>query len=386
MLVYLALTAAVIAIAMLIKKRELNTGYGNNFCIHRGMTRQDMVNIIAISAIFLGLFMVSALRVNVGNDYSNLVEYMHLVFSRTKYYAPMVPTEVGFNAVSYVIYYLCGFENFILVFAIFAFFTLLFFLKGMWEQSECFFISFVMYILLGYYFQSFSTVRYYLVLGIALYSIKYVINKDWPRFVLAVILGALFHKSLLVLLVFYPLARLPWKRWMCGVGALFCLSTVFLRDFYLNEILLRLYPTYKDTSYLEDIKVGYISIIRCLAVLIFSIWILRGRYRENKTYLFFFHCNLLALALLLFGSFIPLNDRIGHYLMVTHILFVPALIMNIKGDKRRGLVKALVIVACLMYFAIYMWRDAPRDGVRILPYRTILFHDMPLTLSERGFY
>lgn len=386
MLVYLTLTVAVIGIAMLIKKRELNRGYVDNICIHRGMTRQDMVNIIAISAIFLGLFLVSALRVNVGNDYSNLVEYMHLVFSRTKYYAPMVPTEVGFNAVSYAIYYLCGFENFILVFAVFAFFTLFFFLRGMWEQSECFFLSFMMYILLGYYFQSFSTVRYYLVLGMALYSIKYVVRNDWPRFVIVILLGALFHKSLLVLLVLYPLARLPWKRWMYGVGALFCLSTLFLHDFYLNEILLRLYPTYKETSYLTDTKIGYVSIIRCLAVLILSLWVLRGRYKENNTYRFFFHCNILAIVLYVFGSFIPLTDRIGHYLMITHVLFVPAFIMNIKDDKKKKLMKAALIVACILYFALYMWRDASRDGVRILPYQTILFHDMPLTLSERGFY
>ena len=72
--------------------------------------------------------------------------------------------------------------------------------------------------------------------------------------------------------------------------------------------------------------------------------------------------------------------------MITHVLFVPALIMNIKDDKKKKLMKAALIVACILYFALYMWRDASRDGVRILPYQTILFHDMPLTLSERGFY
>ena len=38
-----------------------------------------------------------------------------------------------------------------------------------------------------------------------------------------------------------------------------------------------------------------------------------------------------------------------------------------------------------MYFALYM-RGAANDGIRILPYQTFLFHDLPLTLSERGYY
>ena len=45
---------------------------------------------------------------------------------------------------------------------------------------------------------------------------------------------------------------------------------------------------------------------------------------------------------------------------------------------------ALTILACLGYYVMYM-RGAAADGVRILPYKTILFDEMPLTLSERGY-
>ena len=341
------------------------------------MTRQDAVNMIAILMIFTALFAVSALRLNVGNDYAKYVEFMHLVFSHA-----YVPTEAGFNAVTYVIYYLCGFENYILVFAVFAFFTIFFFMKALWQQSEHFTYSFMMFMLLGYYFQSISTVRYYLALGIALYSVKFVLKGDWPGFILLILLGALFHTSLLVVLPLYFLASLPWKKWMMLLGGAFCLSCLFLQDLYL-KIVVFLYPSYKDTEYLTG-GTSIVNIVRCTAILLFSLYMYRDCIKGNRTYSFYFWCNNMALALYLFGSFLPIISRIGYYLTVTHILFVPALIFKVKDDKKRQFIILAGIVACLLYFAMYM-RGAANDGVRILPYQTFLFHEMPMTLSERGY-
>ena len=39
--------------------------------------------------------------------------------------------------------------------------------------------------------------------------------------------------------------------------------------------------------------------------------------------------------------------------------------------------------AAVLYFAVYM-HQAGDDGIRILPYQSILFHDAPPTISERG--
>ena len=93
----------------------------------------------------------------------------------------------------------------------------------------------------------------------------------------------------------------------------------------------------------------------------------------------------MALVLYVFGSFIPVISRVGYYMTVTHLLFVPSLIMEIKDDTRKKALTACTIIACVMYFALYM-RGAANDGIRILPYQTFLFHDLPLTLSERGYY
>lgn len=376
MAVYLSLTVVVLLAALLVKKTE-KTSY-NNALIYRGMSRQQMINLICCLIIFVLLFSVSALRLNVGNDYLNYVEFMHLAYSKA-----YVPTEVGFNVLACVVYYLCGFENYLLVFAIFSFATIFFFMKGMLDQSRWFTLSFVMFMLLGYYFQSLSTVRYYLALSMAFFSIKYVINKDWPRFVLIVLIGSLFHKSLLVVLVLYLVAQLNWKRWLYVALLIMGGSCLFLSDFYL-KIVVALYPSYKDTVYLEG-GTSIVNIARCVLVLGFSLLLYRKVIEKNRAYRFYFICNVMALALYVFGSFLPIISRIGYYLTVTHILFIPALVQGIKDERKRQIATAGVIIACVLYFMLYM-RGASADGVRILPYQTFLFHDLPLTLSERGYY
>jgi hypothetical protein len=375
MAVYLSLTVIVLLMALLVKQTDKD---GGSIRIYQGMSRQQMVNHVTCLIIFVLLFAVSSLRLNVGNDYLNYVELMHLAYSRA-----YVPTEVGFNVLARVIYFLCGFENYVLIFAIFAFATIYFFMKAMYEQSKWFTMSIVMFMLLGYYFQSLSTVRYYLALSIALYSVKYVINRDWPRFVLVTLMGSLFHKSLLLVLLLYIVAQLNWKRWMyVGLGIL-GVSCLFLKDYYL-KIVIMLYPSYKDTEYLEG-GTSIVNIVRCVVILALSLWLYKDAIRDSRRNRFYFICNIMALVLYVFGSFIPVISRVGYYMTVTHLLFVPSLIMEIKDDTRKKALTACTIIACVMYFALYM-RGAANDGIRILPYQTFLFHDLPLTLSERGYY
>lgn len=378
MAVYLSLTAMVILLSLQVRNAKTPYMSGKGAILWRGMSRRELVNVICLMIIFTLLFAVSALRLNVGNDYLKYVEFMHLVYSRA-----YVPTEIGFNALTYIVYYLCGFENYLLVFACFSFATIAFFMKAMYDQSKWFSLSFILFMLLGLYFQSLSTVRYYLALSVALYSIKYVIQKDWPRFVILLLIGSLFHKSLLVVLVLYVLAQLNWNRRLYVLLLAGGISCLFLKDIYL-KIVIFLYPSYKDTEYLTG-GTSAANIIRCALVLAFSLWMYRDNILGDRTGEFYFICNLMALVLYVFGSFLPVISRVGYYLTVTQVLFVPYLIKKIKDDRKRQIATVIVLVLALGYFALYM-RGAGNDGIRILPYQTFLFHELPLTLSERGYY
>lgn len=356
------------------------------------ITRQRLCNRVCLFAVFAILFALSACRLNVGNDYAKYVEFMHLVNCDS-----YVPTEAGFNLLVKIVYGLSGFENYLLVFAVYSFVTVFVFLLAMYEQSDDFGLTFFLFMTLGYYFQTFSTVRYYLALAVALYSMKFVLRRQWGRFFVLILLGSAFHKSLLVVIPLYILARMPWKKWQLALGGVFCTTFLFCQDFYLKLVIF-LYPTYEDTEYLEG-GTSYINIMRCSAVLFFAALVYcMKKYKKSsgglpdgeslhserivdERFRFYFYLNLGALVLYVFCSFLPIISRIGYYLTVSHILFLPMLLKKVENEKWRRVFGVGICLAAVFYFAVYMSR-AGNDGILILPYKTFFFHDMVPILSD----
>lgn len=376
MILYITVAAVTVLLAGMVVNRPVTQPYR--------VTRQQMYNRVSLLSVFLILFALSACRLNVGNDYVRYMEFMHLIR-----YDAYVPTEIGFNLLVKLIFGLSGFENYLLVFAVYAFATILLFLAAMYGQSEDFPLTFFLFMMLGYYFQSFSTVRYYFALAIALYAMKFVLRRQWGRFVLLILFGAAFHKSLLVVLPLYLLATVRWKKWQLAAAALFCTTFVFCQEWYLKLVVF-LYPTYEDTEYLEG-GTSYINIARCAAVLALALFVL---YRErrggdgaamdedrDRAFWFYFYLNLGALVLYVFCSFLPIISRIGYYLTVSHILFVPMLLREVKNVRWRRALRLGVLAAAVLYFAVYMSR-ADNDGTRILPYQTFFFGDRVLIESD----
>lgn len=366
MILYIVVAIVTVLVGLLVNSRVEKAG--------GVVTRQQILNVLGPVTIFLILFALSACRLNVGNDYAKYVEFMHLI--RCDAY---VPTEFGFNFIVKLLYGISGFENYLLVFAFFAFFTVLLFLAAIYRQADSFGFSFFLFMALGYYFQSFSTVRYYLALAVALCAVPYVLRKEWLKFILLILLGSTLHKSLLVVIPLYFLASLQWKKWQLALAAVFCSTFFFLQDFYLKAVVF-LYPTYEETEYLEG-GTSYVNIARCSAVLVLSLLLYKKTVKDSRRSRFYFYCNLGALVMYICCSFLPIISRIGYYLTITHIFFIPVLINGVENRKLKRLLTVGTVAAGVLYFALLM-RRAADPGFRILPYETFMFHDMVPILSD----
>ena len=80
-------------------------------------------------------------------------------------------------------------------------------------------------------------------------------------------------------------------------------------------------------------------------------------------------------------SFLPIISRIGYYLTITHIFFLPVLIGGMENERLKRLSTVCVAAAGIVYFALLMSR-AGDAGLRILPYETFMFHEMVPILSD----
>ncbi len=339
-----------------------------------GVKRQQAINAVVIAAIFVILFLLAALRIEVGNDYGTYVVTGHEIYQRG-----YVVTEPGFNLVVRFLYTLSGKEDYLLMFAVFAAAITALFLYVFKELSDSFVLSFFMFMTMGIYFRTFNTVRYYFVLALAMYSMRYVINisrENTVKFLLIILLAATFHKSVLAVIPMYFIARLPWRKWMYVAVAAFAAIMPFCSN-KVMEIALKLYPSYEDTVYIEQqhsILENFPVVAGCIAVIALCLICYKSgiRYRaDNKMY---FHMSIMAIALYIGCYYLPLVTRFGYYLATPQILLVPNVIASIEDTDRKWRLTAVICIVCVLYFMYFLY-TADKVGVRVLPYKSFLFHD-----------
>ena len=378
-MLYAAIAATTIGLACLVNNQPQPVS-GQ---LHKtnGITRRQGINSLSLLAVFTILFLLSALRMEVGNDYETYVDTFHEI-----YVGGYVVTEPLFNAVVKILYELSGGENYLLVFAVFAFVTIWIFLKAMYDQTENYPLAFFLFMTLGIYFRTFNTVRYYFVLAITLYSFRYIFRKEYGKFILLIGFAALFHKSVLVVIPIYLIANMKWKKWHVAVLSIGAVTMVVCQDLIM-KIALELYPSYKDTIYLQTetgLAGNLMSILRCVAVLVLALVCYKDSWKKDERNQIYIKLNFLAVLLYLCGSFLPLVGRIGYYLITCQIMLIPAILGSIKDEKKKKILIAVVIIACVIYFLLFL-RSANQPGVRVLPYKSWLFFEKEFLNAETIF-
>ena len=342
-------------------------------------TRQNIINNTCLFIIFSLLFLVSALRGHVGNDYDAYIGFMH----EAKLFA-YTATEIGFDLIVYVIYTLCGFENYRLVFAVFSFITVFFFVREIYRESEDMFTSFAMFMLLCPYFQSFSTVRYYAALALVFHANAFFQRKDYIGFVVTVLIASTIHKTALLVLIFYPMAKIRFNKYIIGIGLVFTGILAALPSLWL-KIALVIFPTYKtDGAQMGDIS-SPINIIRNVLVLLLVYFCTKevifkkadtGEHNEDEKQLekirFYTRLSIMALAIHIGGYYLPQLSRITIYMTLFQIFLIPSVIKRLKDKKRRQLATAAVLAVCSLVYIRFMML-AHGNGISVLPYTSFLF-------------
>lgn len=372
MVLYLLISAAAVAAAAIVNKTE-----GMRAGSRGSLLRRSCLFLIALI-----LMIPAILRQETGNDYLRYVEFFHLA-SIDAY----VPTEVGFNWLAKAVYGLCGYENYLLLFAIYAVMTILAMLAVIRQQAENFCFSFFLFMMFGYYFQSFNTMRYYFALSLSLLAMTCLMRRQYAGFVILVLLASLFHKTALITLLLYPVAVRRWKKRELAAGVVPGLAVLLFHEKAM-ELLLSLYPSWEGTVDLAaGTSISWVNIAKCLAVLLLAYYVKADEDPDTfrgRQLVMYRNCAYIGLLLYVFGWFIPEVSRICYYLTFTQIFYLPMLLSGLpeteKGRRQKKLLTILVIAAALVFFALFL-RTAYRDTIKILPYKSFLFHELNRTPS-----
>ena len=372
-LVYVLLTAVTVLLGLCWDNRKYVPAYisgkrkaGASIYTERRQAR----NHIAVFAVYCLMAGGSACRIAGGNDYWVYRDNFKLIAQGRH-----VSYEPGFNLVVRGIQSLFGYDNYLPVFGFFSLVTVFFFVKALEDQGSSFAISLFLLMTGGYYFNSLNTVRYYLALAVALYAMKYVLRGEYSKFVLWILAGSLFHKSILLVIPVYLLARFlaaaRLKKWHYIAGGILIASLIVGQAFY-QEIIFYFYPYYRDSAF-DRGQLSYVNIAKCVCVLVLCGICYKRSLREDLNNRFYFFLNLAGLVVYCCGSFIPEVSRVGYYMIISQVFLLPRLLDDMKDGVLRILCCIGVIVGFTLYF-LFLLRGMYSVDVRLLPYLNWIFN------------
>ncbi|GIX30230.1 MAG: hypothetical protein KatS3mg124_0702 [Porticoccaceae bacterium] len=210
--------------------------------------------------------------------------------------------------------------------------------------------------------------RQAVALGLAMRGLVHLGEQRHLRFALWVLLGALFHKTAVILL---PVAALAATRRRLWTAVWVALVTVLAYQLLLEEAVDTLYTNYLERRYQS--QGAFIRLaMNTVAAVLFLLW--RRRFacgREGVAlWTWFAWLSLALLAILLLSPSTTAVDRVGLYFLPLQLVVFARLPDALGGARPAALVGAVVAY----YGAVlFVWLHFAYHAHAWLPYRNFLF-------------
>ena len=310
---------------------------------------------------FLPLTLVAMLRHEVGTDWPI---YYHHFYSINN--DGLLFKETGFNLLNRLIYLFT--DNYAVMAAFVALVSCIFFFKAIYQQSDNYALSILLWVLTATYFTMLNQQRQMLAMSIFFYACRYIKEQKFVPFLLWCLLALCFHTSVILVIPVYFLYKINIR---IQTQIILTIAGVFMW-YPLNKVALLLfsqssYGWYLDSAYNQNnfYLIGYIY-----SVLVLCIYYFLYLCNSNQTDL---GCNMalkmqwISVILLMFSTSIPQVSRAGVYFSSIVILTLPTMLLRERNHVRRSIY--LLIIAS--FFAAKLFYDIYSNGwYNVLPYQT----------------
>jgi hypothetical protein len=244
-----------------------------------------------------------------------------------------------------------------------------------YRYSPAPYVSFLLYLSLGFYDFTFSGLKQTLALAFVILSYKYIYERKQINFILIVALGATFHLSAFVFLPVYYIAHKKWSAKYAGFMLLAYLFVLMLR----GQIVEFLAEMYKETPvvYIADGFIGG-KAIAIIMLLILGVFLnKKNGLVDSVKYTTLFNIMLLAFAIQSLSIYSHNFTRLNFFYFQFAIFYIPVLIENfsvhsnrlhLKKVNEKNVAKIILAMLAIINFLNYINGDIPPHG--ILPYKT----------------
>ena len=240
------------------------------------------------------------------------------------------------------------------------------FSRLIYKHCEIPVIGYFVFLGLGYYFTAFITLRNSVALGILLFSYDYIVERKFWRYLLVIMIAALFHISVLFFLPAYFLTKLKFKldwKWI-SIFCIFVIMVVFKNmainiffKFIKNDHLI----LYQDRNVQLNMTLFFEYLLIFGFCLYFKKYNYINNYEENNIlYILTYIGTLIAMLVVLQDVMFRVSAFYSIYLSI----LIPNCVKCDRNPKSRMLMSAIIILL------LAIWGIKFSNDLNLIPYKT----------------
>ena len=224
-----------------------------------------------------------------------------------------------------------------------------------------------------YYFQAFSLQRIYLSAAIVLWGYRYILEGNYLRFLIILLLTTLcvhFSSAILLLPFAYLLIYQKNKKITLIITGICFFSIIPIANMSVDYINIARYAQYLEDGVDQDNSIGLMSIFDYVPAII-TVYVGYRRKLFSRWFDLLIAFTITGLFTRLFAYFIPVVGRLSILFIALYVLIIPYFIKQIRScDKTtarylRCCMMVFIFVKLHFYFYEYLSVDA------LMPYKFI---------------
>lgn len=303
-------------------------------------------NNIFIMIAWLSMTLVAGLRYYVGTDY-NAYKFMYnnspniLIDNET--------SEVGFLLLCKLLNKITSDAQIMFLLTSIIIYTCI--VITLKRKSKIFELSMYLFITSYMYYSSMNILRQWIASSIIFLGIDYLINRDWKRYFLIVIIASLFHTSAVIMIFVYFIINHKFisKKTLLMIlifMVIFMSYDTFLTGFF--EILeFTKYSSYQDEFINIDRGVNILRVLVYIIPIAITVIFYKGiKLNSSKDIDVIMNLSLINMILMIFGIKHAYFARLCVFFEPYYLLLIPSFV-NISDKRMNRIIYYLIIV---LYF------------------------------------
>lgn len=337
--------------------------------------------------LFLIFWLVAGLRYETGVDWPgytlffNHSESINKVLTNATTNFFITEFEFGYVLLNSIIKTFT--DNVQWLFLIIALITNLMLFSSIKKYSNHIFISLLIYYCTTYFILDMSGIRQCISLNLFLLSLNYIIEGNFKKYILAILIASLFHITSLILIPMYFILKIEYKNWILILFVFIGIIISLFQITWMTFVLEKMIDTFsvqaiagKLTRYgnRDDSRIFGIGFIFNIAVFVFCIF-KRKELSQNKMFNVFLNMYVINLFFYYFTwELTELSGRLRLYFAVGNIVLFTYFIDIYKHKLNRLLIFIFIISFSIYYGRTYLFEM--QDGITYNPYQNYVIHNL----------